>query len=47
VISLFTAGCSNDPFVRIVPIFDYFSDPASGWFVGEDNRKLAEYLDGE
>jgi hypothetical protein len=27
--------------------FDDFSNPASGWFVGEDNTLLAEYLGGE
>jgi len=27
--------------------FDNFSNPASGWFVGEDNTLLAEYLGGE
>lgn len=38
----------NDPFVPDCPdFFDDFSDPASGWFVGEDNRMLAEYLNGE
>jgi hypothetical protein len=27
--------------------FDDFSNPASGWFVGEDNKFLSEYLNGE
>jgi len=27
--------------------FDDFSNPASGWFVGEDNTLLAEYLGGK
>lgn len=27
--------------------FDDFNNPASGWFVGEDNTLLAEYMGGE
>lgn len=27
--------------------FDNFSNPSSGWYVGEDNKLLVEYLEGE
>lgn len=37
----------NAPDPPCTYFFDDFSEPSSGWFVGEDNKLLAEYLDGE
>jgi hypothetical protein len=45
-----------DPYLTSIPIvfrnfcndfFDDFSNPSSGWFVGEDEFVLSEYLNGE